>query len=66
MGLCVEHEDVFEKVHNTLFQLLKRINIPTGLRIDHPDGLHDPVAYLHKLQVSTVRCIETEFANNFL
>ncbi|HET7596529.1 MAG TPA: malto-oligosyltrehalose synthase, partial [Burkholderiales bacterium] len=40
---------VFESTHRLLFRLLAEGKIE-GVRIDHPDGLHDPLHYLRRLQ----------------
>lgn len=47
-GIRVEREDVFETVHQLLFQLVER-GIATGVRIDHVDGLYNPGEYLRRL-----------------
>ncbi len=44
-----EEDDVFQDTHALIFRLLTESKI-TGLRIDHIDGLYDPVTYLQKLQ----------------
>lgn len=49
VGLRVEDPDVFEKVHSTVFELVDR-GLVDGLRIDHIDGLADPLAYLVRLR----------------
>ena len=50
VGVRVENPEVFD-VHNRLvFELVADGKI-TGLRIDHIDGLYDPVNYLAKLQL---------------
>ncbi|SDR57870.1 (1-_4)-alpha-D-glucan 1-alpha-D-glucosylmutase [Rhizobiales bacterium GAS113] len=48
-GLRIEEPEVFERVHATVFRLIRegRVN---GLRIDHIDGLADPGGYLRSLQ----------------
>jgi (1->4)-alpha-D-glucan 1-alpha-D-glucosylmutase len=48
-GLRVEEPDVFRHVHTLLPPLIRR-GVLRGLRIDHPDGLRDPAAYLHQVQ----------------
>ncbi|MEJ5375758.1 MAG: malto-oligosyltrehalose synthase [bacterium] len=47
--LHVEQEQVFEKVHELCFWLLRHGQI-TGLRVDHLDGLYDPERYLLRLR----------------
>ncbi|MDE2028437.1 MAG: malto-oligosyltrehalose synthase, partial [Candidatus Omnitrophica bacterium] len=49
LSVRVEMQEVFEYTHNLIFQLIKSGQI-TGLRVDHVDGLYDPVAYLNKLR----------------
>src|SRR5947209_6810090 len=48
-AIRVELPAVFEATHRIAFDLLTA-GIATGLRIDHPDGLRDPVAYFRQLQ----------------
>ncbi|MDH5534278.1 MAG: malto-oligosyltrehalose synthase [Betaproteobacteria bacterium] len=48
-ALRMEDERVFELTHRMVFRLLDEGKID-GLRIDHPDGLHDPLAYFNRLQ----------------
>jgi (1->4)-alpha-D-glucan 1-alpha-D-glucosylmutase len=49
VGLRVEDPRVFEERHRRIFSLVRSGKV-TGLRIDHIDGLHDPLAYLQQLQ----------------
>jgi (1->4)-alpha-D-glucan 1-alpha-D-glucosylmutase len=49
IGIRVEDPQVFERSHGLLFTLIRREEI-TGLRIDHIDGLYDPLEYLERLQ----------------
>jgi (1->4)-alpha-D-glucan 1-alpha-D-glucosylmutase len=53
-GLRVEDEEVFEESHKLILDLVAR-DLVQGLRIDHVDGLTDPLAYLERLQH---RCAE--------
>ncbi|MFO7606033.1 MAG: malto-oligosyltrehalose synthase [Desulfurivibrionaceae bacterium] len=48
-GLRVEEPEVFDDVHRLVFDLIRKGWVD-GLRIDHPDGLYDPLAYLERLQ----------------
>lgn len=48
-AICTEHPQVFADSHRLLLGLLDEGTI-TGLRIDHPDGLYDPLGYLQQLQ----------------
>jgi (1->4)-alpha-D-glucan 1-alpha-D-glucosylmutase len=49
IGVRVEELQVFETTHDLVFRLTQEGNV-TGLRIDHIDGLHDPLQYLRRLQ----------------
>ncbi|MDN0197282.1 malto-oligosyltrehalose synthase [Streptomyces sp. S.PNR 29] len=48
IGVRVEDPEVFEATHAKILQLLHE-GVIDGLRIDHPDGLADPDAYLLRL-----------------
>jgi (1->4)-alpha-D-glucan 1-alpha-D-glucosylmutase len=48
-GLRVEDRETFERVHALVRRLVAEDKIQ-GLRIDHIDGLHDPVQYLQRLR----------------
>jgi (1->4)-alpha-D-glucan 1-alpha-D-glucosylmutase len=50
-AIRVENPEVFEAVHSLPFRLAKE-GLVTGLRIDHVDGLYDPLGYLIHLQRS--------------
>ncbi|MCB5165598.1 malto-oligosyltrehalose synthase [Streptomyces bambusae] len=52
MGLRVEDPEVFAATHGKVLELL-RDGVADGLRIDHPDGLADPAAYLRRLAAET-------------
>ncbi len=49
VGVRVEAPEVFEATHSLILRLIKEGRV-TGLRIDHIDGLYDPLAYLLRLQ----------------
>jgi (1->4)-alpha-D-glucan 1-alpha-D-glucosylmutase len=49
IGVRVEDPAVFEATHSTIFRLVGS-GAATGLRIDHIDGLRDPLGYLQRLQ----------------
>ena len=51
----VEIPEVFDAVHELVFRLL-RDGLITGLRVDHPDGLLDPLEYFRELQAAYRRC----------
>jgi (1->4)-alpha-D-glucan 1-alpha-D-glucosylmutase len=48
-ALRVEDQDVFQATHALAIRLLAE-GKARGLRIDHPDGLYDPVTYFRRLQ----------------
>jgi (1->4)-alpha-D-glucan 1-alpha-D-glucosylmutase len=50
-AIRVEDPEVFAAVHALPLRLAKE-GLVTGLRIDHVDGLYDPLGYLQKLQES--------------
>ncbi|MFJ8691514.1 malto-oligosyltrehalose synthase [Streptomyces roseolilacinus] len=52
VGVRVEDPEVFEATHAKIVELV-RDGVVEGLRIDHPDGLADPEAYLHALDRAT-------------
>jgi (1->4)-alpha-D-glucan 1-alpha-D-glucosylmutase len=52
IGVRVEDPEVFEATHGKILQLLRE-GVVDGLRIDHPDGLADPGAYLERLHGAT-------------
>ncbi|HEX3822108.1 MAG TPA: malto-oligosyltrehalose synthase [Candidatus Sulfotelmatobacter sp.] len=49
VGIRVEDQVVFEATHNYILRLVSK-NPNAGLRIDHIDGLRDPLSYLNRLQ----------------
>jgi (1->4)-alpha-D-glucan 1-alpha-D-glucosylmutase len=49
VGVRVEDPMVFEAIHAVILHLIER-RVVTGLRIDHIDGLRDPLGYLRRLQ----------------
>ncbi|NPV29398.1 MAG: malto-oligosyltrehalose synthase [Firmicutes bacterium] len=49
VSLRTEDEQVFAATHALILQLAEAGQV-TGLRIDHIDGLRDPLAYLQRLQ----------------
>ncbi|MFI1678345.1 malto-oligosyltrehalose synthase [Streptomyces sp. NPDC020607] len=52
IGVRVEDPDVFDATHGKILRLLRE-GVVDGLRIDHPDGLADPGAYLQRLHEAT-------------
>jgi (1->4)-alpha-D-glucan 1-alpha-D-glucosylmutase len=57
-AIRVEEPELFEAVHGIISQLLRTGHV-TGLRIDHPDGLFDPVQYFLDLQSACRRTLPT-------
>src|SRR5271155_249014 len=49
VGVRVEDLMVFEAIHAVILHLIER-KVVAGLRIDHIDGLRDPLGYLRRLQ----------------
>lgn len=49
VGLHAEDEEVFEDTHRLVLGWLREGTIE-GMRVDHPDGLRDPSAYLARLR----------------
>ena len=45
VGLSTERPEVFKAIHNRFRKMIERGEID-GLRVDHPDGLRDPLEYL--------------------
>jgi len=60
VGLRVEDPVVFDATHHAIFRLVESGAV-TGFRIDHVDGLRDPVGYLRRLQESAVKTPATQF-----
>ncbi|MGW0953694.1 malto-oligosyltrehalose synthase [Streptomyces sp. NPDC002545] len=52
IGVRVEDPEVFRATHAKILQLLAD-GVVDGLRVDHPDGLADPDAYLRRLHEAT-------------
>ena len=50
VGLRVENPEVFEARNRRTLELIAEGKV-TGLRIDHIDGLHDPIGHMRKLQL---------------
>ena len=53
VGIRVEDPEVFMETHALIFELVRQGKI-TGLRVDHIDGLKDPLQYLTRLQQVTM------------
>ncbi|MGW2342888.1 malto-oligosyltrehalose synthase [Streptomyces sp. NPDC001661] len=52
IAVRVEDPEVFGATHGKVLQLLRE-GVVDGLRVDHPDGLADPGAYLQRLSEAT-------------
>ncbi|MFH8473517.1 malto-oligosyltrehalose synthase [Streptomyces sp. NPDC018000] len=52
IGVRVEDPEVFASTHGKILDLV-RDGVIDGLRVDHPDGLADPEAYLERLSTAT-------------
>lgn len=50
-GICVERPDVFENTHSHIIAWYRQ-GLLDGLRVDHPDGLRDPLGYLQRLHAA--------------
>lgn len=50
IGLHTEHEQVFTDIHKLVFKFLTPDGPVDGVRVDHPDGLMDPLQYLERLR----------------
>jgi (1->4)-alpha-D-glucan 1-alpha-D-glucosylmutase len=48
-AVTVENQDVFDGVHGEVLRWVAGGDV-TGLRVDHPDGLADPTAYMQRLR----------------
>lgn len=48
-SIAMERKEVFEETHRLIFQFIREGKLD-GLRVDHPDGLYDPVDYFRRLQ----------------
>ena len=51
-AIRMENESVYRLTHQLLLRLIREGKV-TGVRIDHVDGLYDPVSYLQNLQKSS-------------
>lgn len=67
-ALRMEEPSVFSKTHQFVLELLTSGKVD-GLRIDHPDGLYDPLQYFQRLQqafyeASQSKSSDTHFSSN--
>jgi (1->4)-alpha-D-glucan 1-alpha-D-glucosylmutase len=58
-GVRQEDPEVFAETHRLALRLV-RDGVVDGLRIDHPDGLADPAAYLRRLRAEGVERVWVE------
>ena len=63
-GMRAEDEQVFAAMHALVLQLIAAKQV-TGLRIDHIDGLYDPLAYLNRLQSQAMAAIGASGESRF-
>jgi (1->4)-alpha-D-glucan 1-alpha-D-glucosylmutase len=59
VGVRVENPEVFEARNRRTLELIAEGKV-TGLRIDHIDGLYDPVGHMRKLQLRLAQPEESE------
>ena len=55
-AVCTEDPTVFAESHRLMFELLVRGDVD-ALRIDHIDGLYDPMEYLRRLQAGYLKAL---------
>jgi (1->4)-alpha-D-glucan 1-alpha-D-glucosylmutase len=58
-GVRQEDPEVFEATHELVLSLVQE-GLVDGLRVDHPDGLADPAAYLERLRTRGVKRVWVE------
>ncbi len=61
-AIRMEDRAVYDATHALIFKLIER-GLINGLRIDHVDGLLDPLQYLRRLQRSTVESLTDRAAD---
>ncbi len=54
IGLRMERPHVFEETHGLILDWLRR-GVLDGVRVDHPDGLRDPLEYFERLRAAAPR-----------
>lgn len=52
ISLRMEDAEVFQRCHTLIMEFIRR-GLITGLRVDHIDGLYDPLNYLQQLKEAT-------------
>ncbi|MEJ2686622.1 MAG: malto-oligosyltrehalose synthase [Gammaproteobacteria bacterium] len=58
-GLRMDNPEVFEATHALVLELIATGSLD-GLRIDHPDGLYDPLGYYRRLQSAITNALDAE------
>jgi len=58
-AICVELSQVFDSAHAKLLRLVEDSSV-TGLRLDHIDGLYDPIGYLSQLDAALRRATHSK------
>ncbi|HUP72019.1 MAG TPA: malto-oligosyltrehalose synthase [Acidimicrobiales bacterium] len=56
VGLRMDRPWVFEQTHRLILEIVGDGHTVDGLRVDHPDGLRDPEAYLRQLSTRAPGC----------
>lgn len=62
IGIRTENASVFNATHSVILDLIEQNKIH-GLRIDHPDGLLDPLNYFKTLQAEAGKRLGIDFEN---
>jgi (1->4)-alpha-D-glucan 1-alpha-D-glucosylmutase len=62
-ALRMENDAVFESVHALVMELVAQGKIQ-GLRIDHPDGLNDPLRYFQQIQERAAKALNVEMSSD--
>jgi (1->4)-alpha-D-glucan 1-alpha-D-glucosylmutase len=62
-AIRMENPLVFMETHALVMKLIKEGKV-TGLRIDHPDGLYNPLEYFHQLQRHCFFQVRLGFSEN--
>ena len=65
VGVRVENPEVFEARNRRTLELIAEGKV-TGLRIDHIDGLHDPIGHMRKLQLRLAEAAEDAPRNFYI
>lgn len=65
VGVRVEEPEVFEATHSLIMRLIHEGKV-TGLRVDHIDGLYDPLAYLQRLQSHIAADVKARLPNLYV